>query len=256
MSAENLMISITVVKGDFGSSPQREAARKHTTSETSGARVVFNSESFFDDQSSFFQSSFLDDQSSFFQSDQSSFFAPQSSFLAPQSSFFPQEDPPEEPPFATSCSAWGGSWPAFSLAEGRLGGERRRKGKKYRNRRRKAEGVGGKMREWRMERIPREGLEGRRRKESAAPQGEEGGQGPRRNTGLIKASRRTRARRGWRNTVEIVILFEISNSMKPYPCVFHAYTTKLRPVIGFFDRKHIDEASNHIPPTSQTRSLT
>ena len=28
--------------------------------------------------------------------------------------------------------------------------------------------------------------------------------------------------RGWRHTVEIV-LFEISNSMKPYPSVVHAY---------------------------------
>ena len=36
--------------------------------------------------------------------------------------------------------------------------------------------------------------------------------------------------RSWRNTVEIV-LFEISNSMKPYPSVVHAYTSKLRPVI-------------------------
>ena len=38
--------------------------------------------------------------------------------------------------------------------------------------------------------------------------------------------------RGWWNTVELV-LFEISNSIKPYPSVFHAYTSKLRPVIGF-----------------------
>ena len=36
--------------------------------------------------------------------------------------------------------------------------------------------------------------------------------------------------RGWQNTVEIV-LFDISNSMKPYASVFHAYTSKLRPVI-------------------------
>ena len=40
--------------------------------------------------------------------------------------------------------------------------------------------------------------------------------------------------RGWRNTVEIV-LFEISNSMKPYPSVFHSYTNNTRPVIGFFE---------------------
>ena len=38
--------------------------------------------------------------------------------------------------------------------------------------------------------------------------------------------------RGWRNTVEI-ILCGISNSMKPYPPVFHAYTSKLEPVIVF-----------------------
>ena len=41
--------------------------------------------------------------------------------------------------------------------------------------------------------------------------------------------------RGWRNTVEVV-LFEISNSMKPYPCVLHAYTSKLRPVTGFLSQ--------------------
>ena len=35
--------------------------------------------------------------------------------------------------------------------------------------------------------------------------------------------------RGWRNTVETV-LFEVSNSMKPYPSVFHACTSQLRPV--------------------------
>ena len=35
---------------------------------------------------------------------------------------------------------------------------------------------------------------------------------------------------GWWNTVELV-LFEISNSIKPYPSVFHAYTNKMRPVI-------------------------
>ena len=38
---------------------------------------------------------------------------------------------------------------------------------------------------------------------------------------------------GWRNTVEIV-LFEISNSMKPYPSVFHADTNNMRPVIVSF----------------------
>ena len=37
--------------------------------------------------------------------------------------------------------------------------------------------------------------------------------------------------RGWRNTVEVV-LFEISNSMTPYPSVIHACTNTLSPVIG------------------------
>ena len=45
---------------------------------------------------------------------------------------------------------------------------------------------------------------------------------------------RTQTGRGWRNTVEIV-LFEISNSMKPYPSNFHAYISTLRPMIGFVD---------------------
>ena len=35
-------------------------------------------------------------------------------------------------------------------------------------------------------------------------------------------------------TVETV-LFEISNSMKPYPSAFHAHTSKLRLVTGFFE---------------------
>ena len=58
--------------------------------------------------------------------------------------------------------------------------------------------------------------------------------------------------RGWRNTLEIVLI-EISNAMKlhPYVCVytcmciyiyiythvFHAYASKLRPVIGLLDPK-------------------
>ena len=42
---------------------------------------------------------------------------------------------------------------------------------------------------------------------------------------------------GWRNAVEIVLL-EISNSMKPYASVFHAYTSELRPDI-------LVEASNN-----------
>ena len=40
--------------------------------------------------------------------------------------------------------------------------------------------------------------------------------------------------RGWRNTVELVLL-QISNSMKPYPSAFHAHASTLRPAIGFFD---------------------
>ena len=61
--------------------------------------------------------------------------------------------------------------------------------------------------------------------------------------------------RGWQNTVEIV-LFEISNSMKPYPSAFHAYTNKSRPVIRFSEPKqHIDEVSNHITPTSQMYTM-
>ena len=31
-----------------------------------------------------------------------------------------------------------------------------------------------------------------------------------------------------------IVLFEISNSMKPYPPVFHASTGELRPLVGFF----------------------
>ena len=42
--------------------------------------------------------------------------------------------------------------------------------------------------------------------------------------------------RVWRNTVEIIVLFEISNSMKPCPSVFvHACTSTSRPLLGFFD---------------------
>ena len=57
--------------------------------------------------------------------------------------------------------------------------------------------------------------------------------------------------RGWRNTVEIV-LFEISNSMKPYPSVVYAYTNKMRAVTGCLEPKHLDKVSNRIPPTSQS----
>ena len=53
--------------------------------------------------------------------------------------------------------------------------------------------------------------------------------------------------RDWRNTVKI-ILFEISNSMKPYPSVFHAYTSEMRPTIGFYEPENL-EVSNRISPT-------
>ena len=58
--------------------------------------------------------------------------------------------------------------------------------------------------------------------------------------------------RGWRNTVETLLL-EISNSMKPYPLVFvHAYTSELKPVMGSFEPQQFDEVSNRIAPTSQS----
>ena len=41
--------------------------------------------------------------------------------------------------------------------------------------------------------------------------------------------------------------------MKLYPSVVHANTSKLRPVIGVFEPKHIDKASNSTPPTSRVR---
>ena len=57
--------------------------------------------------------------------------------------------------------------------------------------------------------------------------------------------------RGWRNAVDVeIVLFEISNSMKPYPSVFPACASKLRPVTGFFEPKLLDEVSNRIPPTT------
>ena len=61
--------------------------------------------------------------------------------------------------------------------------------------------------------------------------------------------------RGWRNPVEI-ILFEISNSMKPYASVFQAYTSKLRPAIGLFEPGELDEVSNRIPPTFSVLAFT
>ena len=57
--------------------------------------------------------------------------------------------------------------------------------------------------------------------------------------------------RGWRNAVEIVLL-EISNSMKSYASVSHAYTNNIRPVIGLFEPNNIDEVSNRTPPTSHS----
>ena len=58
--------------------------------------------------------------------------------------------------------------------------------------------------------------------------------------------------RGWRNTVEIV-LSASSYLMKPYPAVFQAYISTLRPVMGILGPIHVDEASNRIPPTSHER---
>ena len=40
--------------------------------------------------------------------------------------------------------------------------------------------------------------------------------------------------RGWRITAEIVP-FEITNSMKPHAPDVHAYTSTLRPVIGYLE---------------------
>ena len=41
--------------------------------------------------------------------------------------------------------------------------------------------------------------------------------------------------------------------MKPYNSVFHAYTWQMGPVICFFEQRSLDEVSNRIPPTSQSR---
>ena len=56
--------------------------------------------------------------------------------------------------------------------------------------------------------------------------------------------------RGWRSTVEIV-MFEISNSMKPYPSVFSCIYRRVEARDMFFEPQHLDEVSNRIPPTSQ-----
>ena len=47
-----------------------------------------------------------------------------------------------------------------------------------------------------------------------------------------------------------VVLFEISNSMKPHPSVFHACTSEFRPVIGGLEQSRLDEVSDCIPPAS------
>ena len=48
-----------------------------------------------------------------------------------------------------------------------------------------------------------------------------------------------------------IVLFEISHPMKPCPSGFHAYTSRIRPVMDMFEPKHLDEVSNYIPPTSR-----
>ena len=65
-----------------------------------------------------------------------------------------------------------------------------------------------------------------------------------------RESKLSLAVRGWRNTVKIV-LFETSNSMKPYPSVVHAYTNRMRPATGFVEPESLDEVSNRVPPTPQ-----
>ena len=54
--------------------------------------------------------------------------------------------------------------------------------------------------------------------------------------------------RGWWNTVEIV-LFEISNSMKPYPSYKYIEAT-----LFVFEPTNFDGVSNRIPPTSHSAS--
>ena len=71
-----------------------------------------------------------------------------------------------------------------------------------------------------------------------------------RNSIIVRpASRTCPFLRGWRNTFEIV-LFEIFNSMKPYPSVFHTYTST-----AFLTQEQVDEVSNCIPPASQFSNL-
>ena len=70
---------------------------------------------------------------------------------------------------------------------------------------------------------------------------------------MVKLHCRPTILSGWRNTVEIV-LFDISNSLKPYPPEFLAYTSKMRPVIGFSEPAKLIEVSNRIPPTSDIKA--
>ena len=55
--------------------------------------------------------------------------------------------------------------------------------------------------------------------------------------------------RGWQNTVGVV-LFEISNSMKPYPLGCTHMPTSWGPRCVLLIPKNLDEAFNRIPPTS------
>ena len=68
---------------------------------------------------------------------------------------------------------------------------------------------------------------------------------------LWTLSVRTPSIRGWRNTVEIV-LFETSNSMKPWTSGFHACTSRSRPTIGLLEPNNFDEASIRTLPTSHS----
>ena len=51
------------------------------------------------------------------------------------------------------------------------------------------------------------------------------------------------------------IVFDISNSMKPYASVFHACTSRLRPVLGLFEPNKLDEVSNRTLPTSHSGGI-
>ena len=58
--------------------------------------------------------------------------------------------------------------------------------------------------------------------------------------------------RGWRNTVEIVP-FEISNSMKSFLSVVHAYTSTLRPPTVFRQPLNVSGSSQLLGVRSQNR---